>query len=56
MYNDVVQFIKSIYPDKKNIPLHAPVFIGREKDIYLIVLIQLLFHLRANTSISSRSQ
>lgn len=31
MYNKIVDFIKSLYPDEKSVPLHAPVFIGNEK-------------------------
>jgi len=31
MYNEVIEFIKSLYPDKIPVPLHEPVFIGNEK-------------------------
>ncbi|MEJ2196486.1 MAG: aminotransferase class I/II-fold pyridoxal phosphate-dependent enzyme, partial [Ignavibacteriaceae bacterium] len=32
MYNDTVYFIKSLYPKQKPVPLHAPVFLGNEKE------------------------
>ena len=32
MYNDTVDFIKSLYPKQKPVPLHAPVFLGNEKE------------------------
>lgn len=32
MYNQVVEFIKSIYPGQRPVPLHSPVFFGREKE------------------------
>jgi perosamine synthetase len=31
MYKEVVDFIKSIYPNQNPVPLHAPVFLGNEK-------------------------
>jgi perosamine synthetase len=31
MFEDVIQFVRGIYGDKKNIPLHEPSFIGNEK-------------------------
>ena len=31
MYKDIVEFIKTIYPNEAFIPLHAPVFKGNEK-------------------------
>ncbi len=31
-YQEVVNFIKSLYPNHNPVPLHAPVFIGREKE------------------------
>ncbi len=31
MYNEVIDFIKSLYPNKNPIPLHEPVFFGNEK-------------------------
>jgi len=31
MYNEIVDFVKSLYPNEKFIPLHAPVFHGNEK-------------------------
>jgi perosamine synthetase len=30
-YQEVIEFIKSLYPDKNPVPLHAPVFLGNEK-------------------------
>ncbi len=35
MYNDIIEFIKSLYPNQKPVPLHAPVFIGKEKEYLL---------------------
>lgn len=32
MYNEVVEFIKSLYPGINPVPLHAPVFLGKEKE------------------------
>lgn len=32
MYNDVIQFIKTLYPNQNPVPLHAPVFGGNEKE------------------------
>jgi len=32
MYSDIVEFIKSMYPTKRPVPLHSPVFIGKEKE------------------------
>ena len=31
MYNDVIEFIKGLYPNQNPVPLHAPVFSGNEK-------------------------
>ncbi|MCF8355753.1 MAG: LegC family aminotransferase [Melioribacteraceae bacterium] len=31
MYNEVIEFIKILYPDKNPVPLHEPVFFGNEK-------------------------
>lgn len=31
MYKDIVDFIKSLYPNLNPVPLHAPVFLGNEK-------------------------
>lgn len=31
IYTETINFIKSLYPDNKTIPLHAPLFIGNEK-------------------------
>lgn len=31
MYKDIVEFVKTLYPNEKFIPLHAPVFPGNEK-------------------------
>ena len=35
MFSDIVEFIKSLYPNQIPVHLHAPVFLGREKE-YLI--------------------
>ena len=35
MYSEIVDFIKSIYPNQNPIPLHAPVFLGKEKEYLL---------------------
>lgn len=31
MYNEVIDFIKSLYPNQNPVPLHEPVFFGNEK-------------------------
>ena len=31
MYDDVIKFIKGLYPNQNPVPLHAPVFLGNEK-------------------------
>jgi perosamine synthetase len=31
-YSDVCEFIHSLYPEQKPVPLHAPVFFGKEKE------------------------
>jgi len=31
MFNEIVEFIKSLYPGQNPVPLHAPVFLGNEK-------------------------
>lgn len=31
MYNEIIEFVKKLYPDKDPVPLHAPVFLGNEK-------------------------
>ncbi|MDP3685010.1 MAG: aminotransferase DegT, partial [Ignavibacteria bacterium] len=35
MYSDVIDFIKLLYPNQNPIPLHAPVFMGKEKEYLL---------------------
>ena len=35
MYNKVIEFIKSLYPNQNPVPLHAPVFLGNKKE-YLV--------------------
>jgi perosamine synthetase len=32
MYNEIVEFIKSLYPGQIPVPLHSPVFLGKEKE------------------------
>lgn len=32
-FDEIVKFITDLFQGKKNIPLHAPVFIGNEKNI-----------------------
>ncbi len=32
MFKKCIEFIRSLYPDKEIIPLHEPIFIGREKE------------------------
>lgn len=39
MFKEVTDYIKSLYPDQNPVPLHAPVFIGKEKE-YLIDCIE----------------
>jgi perosamine synthetase len=31
MYKNIVEFVKTLYPNEEFVPLHAPVFIGNEK-------------------------
>ena len=31
MFDDVLNFIRSIYGEEKSIPLHRPIFVGNEK-------------------------
>ena len=31
MFDDVVNFVRTLYGQKGNIPLHSPIFIGNEK-------------------------
>lgn len=31
MYKDIIEFVKTLYPNEKFIPLHAPIFPGNEK-------------------------
>ena len=35
MFEDIIEFIKSLYPNQNPVPLHAPVFLGKEKE-YLV--------------------
>lgn len=35
MYKEVIEFIKSLYPNQNPVPLHAPVFLGNEKKYLL---------------------
>lgn len=35
MYNEITNFIKSLYPNQNPVPLHAPVFLGNEKKYLL---------------------
>ena len=35
MFKDIVEFIKSLYPNQNPVPLHAPVFLGKEKEYLL---------------------
>ena len=32
MFKKCIEFIRSLYPDKETIPLHEPIFIGKEKE------------------------
>jgi perosamine synthetase len=32
MYREIVEFIKGLYPNQNPVPLHAPVFFGKEKE------------------------
>ena len=34
MFEEILNFIRALYPGMENIPLHSPVFFGNEK-IYL---------------------
>lgn len=42
MHNEIVNFIKTLYPDQNPVPLHAPVFLGKEKE-YLLNCIDTTF-------------
>lgn len=35
MYSEIVDFIKSMYPNQNPVPLHAPVFLGKESEYLL---------------------
>ena len=35
MYDKVIEFIKSLYPNQDPVSLHAPVFLGKEKEYLL---------------------
>lgn len=35
MFEDIIEFIKSLYPNQNPVPLHAPVFLGKEKEYLL---------------------
>jgi dTDP-4-amino-4,6-dideoxygalactose transaminase len=35
MFENIIEFIKSLYPHQNPVPLHAPVFLGKEKE-YLV--------------------
>ena len=35
MFEEIVEFIKSLYPNQNPVPLHAPVFLGKEKEYLL---------------------
>lgn len=41
-FQDIVDFIKTLYPNQNPVPLHAPVFMGKEKE-YLIDCIDSTF-------------
>lgn len=42
MYSDLINFIKSLYPNQNPVPLHAPVFWGNEKE-YIINCVDTTF-------------
>jgi hypothetical protein len=33
MFDEIISFIKSLYPDENPVPLHVPRFTGNEKNI-----------------------
>ena len=33
MFDDVINFVRTLYGKEGNIPLHSPLFIGNEKNI-----------------------
>ena len=35
MFEEIVNFIKNLYPNQNPVPLHAPVFLGKEKEYLL---------------------
>ena len=44
MYKDVIEFIRETFGEKeRDIPLHAPCFVGNEKNIWKNVLILLSY-------------
>ncbi len=42
MYNEIIEFVKHLYPNQNPVPLHAPAFFGNEKE-YLIDCIDSTF-------------
>ena len=55
MYNNITTFIHNLFGTDEFVPLHAPLFIGNEKNILQNALILLLFRVWANLSIALRS-
>lgn len=55
MYNDITTFIHSLFGTDEFVPLHAPLFIGNEKNTLQNVLILLLSRVWASLSIVLKS-
>lgn len=56
MYNDITTFIHSLFGTDEFVPLHAPLFIGNEKNTLQNALILLLSRVWASLSIALRSR
>lgn len=55
MYNDITTFIHNLFGTDEFVPLHAPLFIGNEKNTLQNVLILLLSRVWASLSIVLKS-
>ena len=43
MFDDFIKLVREIHKTKEFIPLHAPVFVGNEKNTSMMLLIALMF-------------
>ena len=52
MFNDVIEFIRRLFPNDEYIPLHAPSFMGNEKKYVLDAIdstfVSVLVHMSIN--------